>query len=297
MRCSSAHSRERAGKDLRVNRRPYGKRQGKCSVCAEPVWLGSTSSPNPICRPCRKHLRQRLCQKCGKQFDAYGRANRDDAKYCSKACFLEVHSTGTTRRDRRKAATRARKLNKAKTWDGIPDLDIYVRDGWKCQLGSWCVAAGMPIDPDSPSDSQLYPHIDHIIPLSLGGTDAAANKRAAHAVCNMKRKNKQTPEEIAFMHAHPELMLAKEQVEALPMRKRREPKPEPPPKVIPVCGCEGCGTSAGHPNARFCPDCRVVSNRHRMQRHYYIRRGLTPPVPWWTEAGFTEHEGHSLASG
>lgn len=47
---------------------------------------------------------------------------------------------------------------------------------------------------------------DHIIPKSLGGTDAVANLRPACGPCNEGRSNDVTPEVIEFARCHPELV-------------------------------------------------------------------------------------------
>ena len=265
-----------------------------CGLCGRPCnWNSKSSSAVPTCRSCRKHLRQRLCRQCGKQFDPYDRAaSKGDQKFCSRVCYgldQAANRKYADPRDAMRANRRARKLNKVKTWDGVPDRDIFERAGGMCQLGLWCKAAGMPIDPAAPKTNELAPNVDHIIPLSLGGIDVSANKRAAHQICNVQRGNRMNLEEIAFMDAHPELMLAKEQVAALPSKKRPAKAPKPP-RPVKICACEGCETIVGK---TVCADCRVAVNRHRNQVVYYTRRGLTPPEPWWAASGLTEHQAHA----
>jgi 5-methylcytosine-specific restriction endonuclease McrA len=34
---------------------------------------------------------------------------------------------------------------------------------------------------------ELYPHLDHVIPLSKGGNDTPDNVRTTHAKCNMAK--------------------------------------------------------------------------------------------------------------
>jgi hypothetical protein len=94
-----------------------------------------------------------------------------------------------------------------------------------------------------------------------------------------------------FMQAHPELMLTKEQILALPRKKRVPKAPRPPklPRPTRICACEGCETVV---ITQVCPDCRVAVNRHRAQQHYYLKRGLVPPDPWWAASGLTEHQAH-----
>jgi HNH endonuclease len=264
-----------------------------CSICGKPAnWNPKGGSrESPTCGRCRRHLRQYLCLQCGKQFDGGDRHSGREPKFCSKQCYLDS-LPAYDKAAARKASSRARKLNKIKTWDGVPDREIYERAGGMCQLGSWCKAAGMPIDPEAPKTNELAPNVDHIIPLSLGGIDVSANKRAAHQICNVQRGNRMTSEEIAFMNAHPELLLAPEQISVLPSKKRPVKAPKPP-RPVKICACEGCDAVLTHGGAKFCSDCATHANRHRMQQHYYTRRGLTPPEPWWAASGVTEHAAHS----
>lgn len=54
------------------------------------------------------------------------------------------------------------------------------------------------------SHSLRYPDpmsasVDHVMPLSQGGHDDAANKRAAHLVCNVRRGAGGGPEQLALI--------------------------------------------------------------------------------------------------
>ena len=66
----------------------------------------------------------------------------------------------------------------------IEPLDIYQRDVWMCGL---CYVA---------VDNELaYPHpmsasLDHIQPLSKGGTHTWANLQLAHLTCNVSKGNR-----------------------------------------------------------------------------------------------------------
>ena len=54
--------------------------------------------------------------------------------------------------------------------------------------GQPCALCGRGIYPD-----QQKWHLDHIRPISQGGTDAVSNLRAVHAICNLKRSIKPKP--------------------------------------------------------------------------------------------------------
>jgi hypothetical protein len=74
----------------------------------------------------------------------------------------------------------------------VNDFRIYERDFWACQMPECLHPEGRAIDPATyvrrPSQGEpMDPwraSIDHIVPLAKGGWDIAANKRAAHALCN-----------------------------------------------------------------------------------------------------------------
>ena len=63
---------------------------------------------------------------------------------------------------------------------------ILERDGSNCHL------CGGEINLDAPHivgepGWETYPHIDHVIPLSLGGSDTLDNVKIAHAKCNLDK--------------------------------------------------------------------------------------------------------------
>jgi len=62
---------------------------------------------------------------------------------------------------------------------------IYERDGWACQL------CGEPVDRTG-LDMYLRPSLDHIVPLSKGGTHTRANAQCAHWICNSLKGAKRT---------------------------------------------------------------------------------------------------------
>jgi 5-methylcytosine-specific restriction endonuclease McrA len=74
------------------------------------------------------------------------------------------------------------------TYDGVTDTEIYRRDNWTCRMPR-CLCpvdeGGRAIDPELRGHAVSWaPSVDHVIPLAQGGRDDAANKRAAHQLCN-----------------------------------------------------------------------------------------------------------------
>jgi hypothetical protein len=72
--------------------------------------------------------------------------------------------------------------------------DILERNGFTCQL---CGAGPGDIDPFNPN-RKVRLHIDHIKPISQGGTDDRDNLRVLCSACNQGRSNIQTPSDTAL---------------------------------------------------------------------------------------------------
>jgi len=53
--------------------------------------------------------------------------------------------------------------------------------------GECCWLCGAPMDFDAPRQSSLAPTLDHVVPLSQGGTHHNRNLRLAHSQCNNQR--------------------------------------------------------------------------------------------------------------
>ena len=58
---------------------------------------------------------------------------------------------------------------------------VIDRDGLTCWL------CGRPVELDTPHNSKRAASLDHVTPLSEGGTHALDNLRLAHTVCNLRR--------------------------------------------------------------------------------------------------------------
>lgn len=72
--------------------------------------------------------------------------------------------------------------------------EILERNGFTCQL---CGAGPGDIDPFNPNRKVRF-HIDHVLPISQGGTDDKDNLRVLCSACNQGRSNVQPPSETAL---------------------------------------------------------------------------------------------------
>lgn len=79
---------------------------------------------------------------------------------------------------------RSRRRN-GPTYDGVTDRQILERDGYECQMPACLHPDGRAILPDLLPDDPWRASIDHVVQVADGGADNAANKRAAHAECNV----------------------------------------------------------------------------------------------------------------
>lgn len=110
------------------------------------------------------------------------------AQTCSRECAaIKLRDDKNEHRQRR----RARELAALVT--PVNRRAIYERDAWKCQICRCRVLKTLRY-PDLMSAS-----IDHIIPLSQGGTHEPANVRLTHFLCNSTRGDRGHAEQLALM--------------------------------------------------------------------------------------------------
>lgn len=77
------------------------------------------------------------------------------------------------------ARRRARKLST--TVESINRLEVFERDGWICGI------CGVAIDPQARWPESQFASVDHVVPLSKGGTHTLENLQAAHLGCNLRK--------------------------------------------------------------------------------------------------------------
>lgn len=159
-------------------------RQGNRAFCGRHLWqvhkhgrLGSLT----VVRTCES-------PECRSSFStkASGRA-----RYCSKSCmWREKHkrqaAAGTRTKKRTPAQWKAKNHKRRAAKYGVgyepfADAEIFDRDGWVCGI------CGRRVKPSRHHRDQDGPSIDHIIPLSAGGTHSRTNVRLTHLRCNVRR--------------------------------------------------------------------------------------------------------------
>lgn len=118
--------------------------------------------------------RNRCCKQCGTSLGAISALT-----YCEQCRQQQDQLSRAANKRKRRVAKRNAAV------ETIHAIDIYERDGWKCGI---CTK---PV-----SKTHKYPHprsasLDHIEPISLGGTHTKTNVQLAHLDCNVRKGNRE----------------------------------------------------------------------------------------------------------
>ena len=120
------------------------------------------------------------CEVCGKEY-----IGAKNSKYCSDKCKNKTHWYNNKLKRERRIQN-----------NGMVDKDItlaklYERDKGICYLcGCECELNDYEMENNIFRVGKTYPSIDHIIPISKGGTHSWDNIRLAHISCNSKKGDK-----------------------------------------------------------------------------------------------------------
>lgn len=129
--------------------------------------------------------------------EAYYQANKKIVNARSKAYRKanpqkmkeQIKAWNEANPEKRRDAVNKRRALKYKTQiEPINEKEIYLRDGWKCQICHQRVDKKLKY-PDPKSAS-----LDHIIPLSQGGSHTYRNLQLAHLGCNSSKNVNVLPE-------------------------------------------------------------------------------------------------------
>ncbi len=208
-----------------------------CADCGGLMWRGTGSLPagQARCTPCRRQGPARnsatsRCRWCAIRFTHQRYVPR---RYCSRLCTSLSMRDGAPIKgpSRHLAGSRRRRLRHALTWDGVTDQQILDRDNRRCHI------CRKKINPRWRYPDKRSKSVDHVVPLSQGGDDTAANKRAAHLGCNMSRGAAGGGEQLAAFGWYSATPLDPTYVGSTPApRTRIRPGP---------CGACGTGLRAG----------------------------------------------------
>jgi HNH endonuclease len=174
--CSDACKKasRRAGK-LAAARKWYATAEwATCDTCGLRM-LRRPNSEVTICSPCRQ----------GKQIK-HGVTRTYDRGCRCRACTDAVSSASLRNKYKRAAegipldiSHRARARRYGVQHQHVNKLQVYERDEWRCGL------CGDPVDREAKWPSAMSASLDHIVPMSAGGSHMYENVQCAHLRCNL----------------------------------------------------------------------------------------------------------------
>lgn len=123
------------------------------------------------------------CEHCGKKFRI---DIRQAGRFCSRSCFLNhIGAEPWERKQKIRDITHIRRAKKLQIkYENIKVEEIFEKDKWICKI------CGEPVDKYLGYPNPMSATLDHIIPLSKGGTHTYNNVQLAHLRCNIKKSNK-----------------------------------------------------------------------------------------------------------
>lgn len=167
------------------------RRWSLITITSVPVPDGhpSRSTPIPSDHPSRRERKPRFagaaCAYCGTSFVMdREQFHSMDHRHCSARC---AKRNSRARRDYR------RRTNGAWTPGEVRRYAIFERDGYRCHL------CGKRTKPDADYLDPRSPTLDHIVPLSLGGTHTRENVATACRSCNSRKSNRGTGDQLALI--------------------------------------------------------------------------------------------------
>lgn len=150
-----------------------------CEFCGDlfmPKKRDARYCPDKWCGQKAYKLRKALGQELPKSFDVSCDgckirfiAKKPDARWCSKTCA-----------NRHWGNVRARQA-RVRDAGSYADRDVFIRDNWICHL------CNQAVDSELSRTDPMGATIDHVVPLSKGGSDSFENVRTAHFSCNVKK--------------------------------------------------------------------------------------------------------------
>lgn len=142
----------------------------------------------------RRQLIDKECAVCRTLFRPTHRTTR----CCSSRCGLELA---------RQIAYLSRLSPEAKSQTNRQKMHRRRLAGWRAQKGRWriigerdgwrCWLCQTDVNPNIIAPDPLSPSVDHVVPLSRGGSDEDSNLRLAHFSCNARRGADLRPSKVA----------------------------------------------------------------------------------------------------
>jgi hypothetical protein len=145
-------------------------------MCCSPECRGAYKASQALKKKIDGFGPPRTCRWCGVTFGYGGEAYKG---WCSKSCRSEYAKDYERRLGHERRAKQA-----SVTFERFSPTYILERDKYICQ------ACGAKTKPNTKPTHPLYPNVDHIVPLSMGGEHSKKNCRCVCRTCNSKKCNR-----------------------------------------------------------------------------------------------------------
>jgi hypothetical protein len=177
--CSKRCNRAAETRRARARKNPDYRRHGVCIHCGGACRVF-------VCDLC-KPLASRAAVRKWKENNIPRKHRKGTCRWCQAKC--ETFTCAPCRNKNRFAARRkTRKRLDGVEWEHYTPTEIAERDGWRCQL---CRKA---VNRRKRWPDPMCASIDHIVPITKGGTDVRANVQLAHLRCNISKGNRVLPD-------------------------------------------------------------------------------------------------------
>lgn len=153
-----------------------------CSVCG--AGFSSATKRSRFCSACRPFSTKLALSKfgereCGICLARFTPGLNTTANFCSLRCARE------SRRQRNiESSAKRRALIRGAFVEKVDPVHVFVRDGWICR------ACGVKTSRSGGTTDPKYPNLDHVIPLSKGGTHSLDNCQLLCRKCNSEKRNR-----------------------------------------------------------------------------------------------------------
>lgn len=185
------HQKEISDSRKRKTKERLGSIEKKCAMCGKKFSPERTSAQKYCSNKCMRCANQdRLDQECkiegcDRPVRARGMCSMHWRRW-ARATGREKNPEWDERRRRNYERRRARKKSNGVV-DDFTNLEVFERDNWFCGI------CGLKVDGTLAWPDPMSASLDHIVPLSRGGSHTLDNVQCAHLVCNTRKNDTVLP--------------------------------------------------------------------------------------------------------